>query len=74
MVNYGYKVKVLSAVLFDRGKGLFDNFIKDMYKRKLEAKYANDPVGELTYKLIQNSLYGKAGQREIIHSFKFLQE
>lgn len=71
-VSYGYKVKVLSAVQFDRGTGLFDSFIKDMFRRKHDAKRAKDSVGELSYKLIQNSLFGKSGQREIVHSFKFI--
>jgi hypothetical protein len=43
-----------------------------MYKRKADAKERGDGVEELLYKLLQNSLYGKAGQKEIIHSFKLL--
>lgn len=69
---YGYKIKVLSAIVFDKGEGLFDKFIKVMYKRKADAKERGDGVEELLYKLIQNSLFGKAGQKEIIHSFKLI--
>lgn len=43
-----------------------------MYKRKAEAKERGDGVEELIYKLLQNSLFGKAGQKEIIHSFKLI--
>lgn len=43
-----------------------------MFKRKAGAKEQGDGVSELMYKLIQNSLFGKAGQKEIIHSFKLM--
>jgi hypothetical protein len=69
---FGYKVKVLAAVIFDKGDGLFDNYVKELYKRKADAKARGDVVEELLYKLLLNSLYGKAGQKEIIHSFKLL--
>ncbi len=71
-VKFGYKVRVLSTVVFDKGVGLFDEFIKEMFKRKADAKEVGDAVGELLYKLTQNSLYGKSGQKEIIHSFKLI--
>lgn len=57
---------------FDKGEGLFDDFIKVMYARKASAKEMGDAVSELMYKLIQNSLYGKAGQKEILHNFKLI--
>jgi len=60
----------LSAVIFDKGEGLFDRFIKEMYKRKADAKERG--VEEFLYKLLQNSLFNKAGQKEIIHSFKLI--
>lgn len=43
-----------------------------MFKRKADARELGDGVSELMYKLIQNSLYGKAGQKEIIHSFRLI--
>lgn len=43
-----------------------------MFSRKAHAKEIGDYVGEILYKLIQNSLYGKSGQKEIIHRFKFI--
>lgn len=58
--------------MFDRGVGLFDEFVKEMFKRKAYAKEMGDAVGEVLYKLMQNSLYGKSGQKEIIHRFKLL--
>lgn len=71
-MNYGYKVRILSSVIFDRGQGLFEDFIKEMFKRKAHAKESGDSVAELLYKLLQNSLYGKSGQKEIIHNFKLI--
>lgn len=65
-------MKIISAVRFDRGIGIFDNFINEMFKRKATAKEMGDFVSELLYKLMQNSLYGKSGQREIIHRFKLI--
>ena len=62
----------MSAVVFDKGEGLFYHFIKEMYKRKADARERGDGVEELLYKLLQNSLFGKAGQKEIIHSFKLI--
>lgn len=66
----------MSSVIFDKaGEGLFDEFIKVMYKRKAEPLLRwerGDGVEELIYKLLQNSLFGKAGQKEIIHSFKLI--
>lgn len=62
----------MSAVQFDKGEGLFDMFVKDMYGRKAAAKERGDAVDELLYKLLQNSLYGKAGQKEIIHSYSLV--
>jgi len=43
-----------------------------MFKRKANAKEIGDAIEELLYKLMQNSLYGKSGQKEIIYSFKFI--
>ena len=71
-VAYGYKVEILGALIFDKGYGLFEEFIKEMFKRKANAKEMGDAIEELLYKLIQNSLYGKSGQKEIIDSFKFI--
>lgn len=43
-----------------------------MFKRKAAAKETGDNVSELLYKLMQNSLYGKSGQNDIIHTFKLI--
>jgi len=71
-VKYGYKVTIISAIKFDRGVGIFNKFITEMFNRKAAAKEIGDFVKELVYKLMQNSLYGKSGQREILHRFKLI--
>lgn len=65
-------MEILNALVFDKGHGLFEEFINEMFKRKANAKEMGDAIEELLYKLIQNSMYGKSGQKEIIHSFKFI--
>ena len=65
-------MKIIGALIFDKGYGLFEKFIKEMFQRKANAKEIGDEVEELLYKLIQNSMYGKSGQKEIIDSFKFI--
>lgn len=56
--------------MFDRGVGLFEGFVNEMFNRKASAKEIGDAVGEVLYKLMQNSLYGKS---EVIHRFKLLE-
>ena len=72
VINYGYKVEVRSSILFDRGKDLFKEYITDLFKMKADAKEIGDTVHELIYKLLQNSMYGKTGQREIDYNFKWI--
>lgn len=72
VIKYGYRVEIISSIVFQRGEGLFKDFIEELFKCKAEAKMAGDSVHELIYKLLQNSFYGKSGQKEIEYSFKFI--
>lgn len=47
---------------------LFVDFVTDMYARRLRAAAEGDHVGSWLYKILQNSLYGKFGQRGIVWS------
>lgn len=69
VVKYGYKVRVLSAVLLDKAEGSGIVSLNICIK---DGKERGDEVEELLYKLLQNSLFGKAGQKEIINSFKLI--
>jgi len=53
--KYGYETNKVEYI--------FEDFIKDLFSRRLKAKEQNDEVWNFTYKLLMNSLYGKFGQR-----------
>lgn len=71
-VKYGYKVEVISAIVFDRGLGVFKDFILIIYRWRLEAKKEGKHILAYILKLILNSLYGKTGQKMITDFFKFI--
>lgn len=71
-VKYGYKVEVISAIVFDRGKSIFRDFILTIYKWRIDAKKEGKHVLAYILKLILNSLYGKTGQKIITDFFKFV--
>lgn len=54
--------KVLKVAVYRGGK-IFREFVEHFYEKRLEAKRKNDRVGDMNYKLILNSLYGKFGSR-----------
>ena len=68
-ISRGYQVEIVSTVVFKRGKGLFDKFINNLFASKAKAKEEGDSVGELVYKLLMNSFYGKCGQLEIENTY-----
>lgn len=70
----GYKVEIVSSVVFKRGKGLFDNFINNLFSAKAKAKEQGDSVGELIYKLLMNSFYGKCGQLEVENTYTMVEK
>lgn len=61
--NYGYKFRIIEAVLYekpseDKSKFLFRSKIRDMYDIKASAEKANNSVLRQTAKIILNSSYG----------------
>lgn len=49
------------GVLFRNGGPIFKTFIEAMYNLRMEAKEKGDGVGDIVYKLIMNSNYGRHG-------------
>jgi DNA polymerase type B, organellar and viral len=47
----------VESYIFDKGYGVFNNFVKDFYERKKNSIKSE----RLIYKLILNSLYGRFG-------------
>ena len=63
---------VKSAIIFDRGSGVFTGFIKTIYQWRVQAKKDGNHVLAYILKLILNSLYGKTGQKILTDFFKFI--
>ena len=72
-IKRGYKVEIVSSVVFKRANGLFDKFINTLFSSKAKAKEEGDSVGELVYKLLMNSFYGKCGQLEIENTYTMVE-
>lgn len=72
-ISRGYEVEIISSVIFQRGKGLFETFIKNLFSSKANAKKEGDYVGELIYKLLMNSFYGKCGQLEVENTYAMIE-
>jgi hypothetical protein len=54
----GYNIEVLQGYHFNKVKGIFDGYIKDLYKTKSETK---DSVTRQTSKSLLNNLLGRFG-------------
>lgn len=61
-LKYGYKFNVEYSYIFERGKDLFTDFVKDHYEIKKNSK---DLTQRNISKLFLNSLYGRLGMSEI---------
>lgn len=72
VIKYGYKVEVISSIVFQRGHGLFKELREELFRCKADAKMHGDSVKELIFKLLPNSFYGKSGKKEIEYYFKFI--
>ena len=60
--DYGYKIlEVKSCIVFDKVEGLFEDYITNIYNKKLESEKENNDVKRLINKLLLNSLYGRLG-------------
>jgi hypothetical protein len=55
--------------MFDRGKDLFTDFVKDHYEIKKNSK---DSVKITTAKLFLNSIYGRMGMKDIDSTIEIL--
>jgi hypothetical protein len=68
-LKYGYKFKVEYSYIFERGKNLFTDYVKDHYELKKNSK---DLVQKNIAKLFLNSLYGRLGMNEISDELKIV--
>lgn len=68
-IEQGYKFEVIYAYKFNRGKGLFKEFVEKHYELK---KTACDPLRRNMSKLLLNSLYGKFGMKEQDNKLKIM--
>ena len=64
-IKYGYKVEVKGGIKFERGIGVFNEFVENIYSKRLQAKLEGNNVLQIVNKLILNSLYGRMGMRNI---------
>lgn len=64
-LNHGCQIKILEGVVFDWQPGdarLFEPFVAQNVARRNAAKALGDNASQLYYKLLGNTLYGKAAQ------------
>lgn len=59
--SIGYDVTPLQGYLFEKGHGLFDKFVTELYDNRLKAKKDGNDGLSYVYKLLMNSLYGRFG-------------
>jgi len=57
-----YKITPKLGIHFQKGKP-FDQFVKEIYSKRLEAKKDKNNVKSTMYKLLLNTLYGRMGMR-----------
>jgi len=69
-LKYGYKINIEYSYIFERGKDLFKDFVKDHYEIK---KLSKDSVQKTTAKLFLNSLYGRMGMKNIESTLEILE-
>jgi len=67
---YGYTYKVAGFFEFERGEGVFNDFINDLYKARQEARKEGNKIGDLCNKLIMNSTFGKFGAIQNLTKYK----
>lgn len=61
--RHGYIKKVHKVLLYE-SEPIFDDYIADLFARRLEYKQSGNDAFQLLTKLMMNSLYGKFGQRQ----------
>lgn len=61
--DLGYKLlKIHKQILYKSNFKIFDNYISDLYKKRLKYKEENNNL-QIVYKIALNSLYGKFAQK-----------
>jgi len=58
-------VEVIGGIKFERGVGVFNEFVETIYSKRLEAKLNGNNVLQMVNKLTLNSLYGRMGMKNI---------
>ena len=72
-IDNKYKVTPKLGIHFQKGKP-FENFVKELYFKRLEAKENNNNVKSLMYKLLLNTLYGRMGMRSEFFTAKIIKK
>lgn len=68
-MNEGYQFQMFWGYKFERGKGVFNDYVKDLY---FEKKNSNNPVYKKIAKYSLNSVYGKFGQKDTSSNIKIM--
>lgn len=53
-IKYGYKVEVTGGIKFERGVGVFNEFVEKIYSKRLQAKLNGNNILQLLNKLTLN--------------------
>jgi hypothetical protein len=64
-LKYGYKFNVKGGFKFEKGIGIFDKFVNNLYTKRLQANENGYQALEKVLKIILNSLSGRMGMKEI---------
>lgn len=59
--SIGYKIEPLRGYLYEKGYGLFDNFVNTLFSARQLAKQQGRDGMSFVYKILMNSLYGRFG-------------
>ncbi len=62
--EYGYEIVAKNAIVFEKTKFLFYEWINELYNKRQEAQQQDLHGLSLWYKLIMNTLYGRFALRE----------
>ena len=70
-IKEGYQFEMEWGYKFERGKGVFDKFVTEIYNEK---RYASNPIVRNSRKLELNSLYGKFAQKKTNSVIKIMKK
>lgn len=60
-INYGYEIKIIDGLKFEKGEKIFDGYVEQLYNIKKNTKGVKAKLA----KLLLNSLYGRLGMNDI---------